>query len=379
MPKKKNPPSKKGQSKKKDKKGKGIPNQKEEKKKKIKIDKTFGLKNKKGKANAQYVRNMKNNMAATDKRGKKKSRNKALEEQQKLQSEFWGDGGGVGIIQKKTEGDPKEILCEFFKAGKCTKKFRCKFSHDLCIEQKVRQRKLAAAKEAEMKKTMDDMTQMELEDVIRRKLRKRDKQTDIVCNYFLDALESRVYGMRWKCPNGVLCQYRHALPKGWKLKDPTTTKESIVRESLEETLENMRKEFYNRTDLTPVTAETFAAWKIKREKETAEEAQRKLVEATQKKVRLSKVERQLSGRQLFEKFSVDDGKMSVQELKNDLPKVDEDMEFDESLFVDDDEPVQPKVSQQQVVVPKAEIIQKVEKKTDSDDMEFDESLFMDDF
>jgi len=377
MPKKKNPPSKKGQGKKKDKKGKGIPNQKEEKKKKIKIDKTFGLKNKKGRSNAQYVQNMKKNQEAADRRGKKKSRIEAFKEKQKLQSEFWGDGGGPLIIKKKIEGDPKEILCEYFKQGKCKKNFRCKFSHDLCIEQKVRQRKAAAAKEAALNKTMDDMTQMELQDVIRRKLRKQDNQTDIVCNYFLDALEARHYGMRWKCPNGPLCKYRHALPKGWKLKDPSATKESIVRESLEETLENMRKEFAHRTDLTPVTAETFAAWKLKRAQETEEEAQRKIIEATQKKVKLTKAQRQLSGRQLFEQTPVADGKMSVQELKNDLPEVDENMEFDESLFVDD-EPEQPKVSQQQVVEPKVEIVQKAAK-TDPDELEFDESLFMDDF
>ena len=125
MPKKKNPPSKKGQGKKKDKKGKGIPNQKEEKKTKVKIDKTFGLKNKKGRANAQYVQNMKKNMAANDRsKKKKKSRNDSFKEQQKLQAEFWGDGGGVGVVRKKI---PKEILCEFFKAGKCTKGFRLGF------------------------------------------------------------------------------------------------------------------------------------------------------------------------------------------------------------------------------------------------------------
>ena len=26
--------------------------------------------------------------------------------------------------------DPKSIMCEFFKVGKCTKGFKCKFSHD---------------------------------------------------------------------------------------------------------------------------------------------------------------------------------------------------------------------------------------------------------
>ena len=141
----------------------------------------------------------------------------------------------------------------------------------------------------------------------------------------------------------------------------------------------MRKEFLHRTDLTPVTAETFAAWKIKRANEDAEEAKRKIIEATQKKKKLTKAQRQLSGRQLFEKFSYDDDddkeKVSVKSLKKDLPKVEEDMEFDESLFVDDD-PEPLKVSQQQKE--KLEVAQKATK-ADNDDMEFDESLFMDDF
>jgi len=376
MPKKKSPPSKKGQGKKKDKKGKGIPNQKEEKKKKIKIDKTFGLKNKKGRSNKQYVENMKKNMAAGERRGKKKSRMAAFKEQQKLQAEFWGDGGGPGIIRTKVEGNPKEILCEFFKAGKCERGFRCKFSHDPLIERKV-QKKKAAAREAAAKKTMDDMTQMELEDLIRRRMRAQDNQTDIVCNYFLDALENRMYGPRWRCQNGATCKYRHALPEGWKLKTKTV-EETIVRESLEETLENMRAEFMHRTDLTPVTAETFAAWKIKRAKETEEEAQRKVIEAAQKKKKMTKVQRQLSGRKLFECSIVDDEGMSVESLKKDLPKVDEvmDMEFDESLFVED-EPVPPAGSIE-YVEPKVKIVKKAAK-ADDDDMEFDESLFMDDF
>jgi len=376
MPKKKNPPSKKGQSKKKDKKGKGIPNQKEEKKKKIKIDKTFGLKNKKGRANKQYVENMKKNMQAGDRRGKKKSRNDVFKEQQRLQAEFWGDGGGPGVIRTKIEGNPKEMLCEYFKVGKCQRGFRCKFSHDPNIARKVRKKK-AAEKEAAAKKTMDDMTQIELEDLIRRRMRAQDNKTDIVCNYFLDALETRNYGPRWRCQNGQSCKYRHALPEGWKLKTKTA-EETIVRESLEETLENMRAEFMHRTDLTPVTAETFAAWKIKRARETEEEAQRKVIEATQKKKKMSKAERQLSGRKMFECSIVDNEGVSVESLKKDLPKVDEvmDMEFDESLFVED-EP-EPPAGSPELVEPKVKIVKKAAK-ADDDDMEFDESLFMDDF
>ena len=33
--------------------------------------------------------------------------------------------------------DPKSVLCEYFKAGQCTKGFKCKYSHDLDIGRKT--------------------------------------------------------------------------------------------------------------------------------------------------------------------------------------------------------------------------------------------------
>ena len=33
--------------------------------------------------------------------------------------------------------DPKSVVCEFFRAGQCTKGFKCKYSHDLNVERKV--------------------------------------------------------------------------------------------------------------------------------------------------------------------------------------------------------------------------------------------------
>jgi hypothetical protein len=32
--------------------------------------------------------------------------------------------------------DPKTVVCEHFRHGKCTKGFKCKYSHDLSIERK---------------------------------------------------------------------------------------------------------------------------------------------------------------------------------------------------------------------------------------------------
>lgn len=37
-----------------------------------------------------------------------------------------------------TDVDPKSVLCAFYKQGQCTKGAKCKFSHDLLIERKVK-------------------------------------------------------------------------------------------------------------------------------------------------------------------------------------------------------------------------------------------------
>lgn len=50
---------------------------------------------------------------------------------------------------------------------------------------------------------------------------KLNKPTDIVCKFFLNALETKKYGWKWVCPNGMSCIYRHCLPPGYVLKDKT--------------------------------------------------------------------------------------------------------------------------------------------------------------
>lgn len=34
----------------------------------------------------------------------------------------------------------------------------------------------------------------------------------------MDAVERRVYGWMWVCPNGHQCQFRHCLPQGYVFK-----------------------------------------------------------------------------------------------------------------------------------------------------------------
>ncbi|KAF8821967.1 putative zinc finger (C-x8-C-x5-C-x3-H)-2 [Cardiosporidium cionae] len=94
------------------------------------------------------------------------------------------------------------------------------------------------------------------------------KKTDIVCKYFLQAIEKKHYGWLWVCPNGGdSCIYRHCLPAGYVLKqdnlDTADTKAEVL--TLEEIIENERAALT--TDGTPVTLETFLAWKEKKERD----------------------------------------------------------------------------------------------------------------
>lgn len=56
--------------------------------------------------------------------------------------------------------------------------------------------------------------------VDRREAQAGRNKTDIVCKYFMEAVENRIYGWFWVCPNGGdACMYRHCLPAGYELKN----------------------------------------------------------------------------------------------------------------------------------------------------------------
>ncbi|KAG9134531.1 hypothetical protein Leryth_000875 [Lithospermum erythrorhizon] len=126
----------------------------------------------------------------------------------------------VAISQPKVPlgVDPKSILCEFFKHGQCAKGFKCKFSHDLNIQRKGEKIDIYSDKrdDEEGNETMEDWDQEMLEKVVESKSKEynKNKPTDIVCKYFLEAVEKKQYGWFWACPNGSKeCHYRHALPQ----------------------------------------------------------------------------------------------------------------------------------------------------------------------
>ena len=60
----------------------------------------------------------------------------------------------------------------------------------------------------------------------------KQKPTDIVCKFFLEAVEKSKYGWNWECPNGVTCHYKHCLPVGYVLRKKTNKDDKEQEESL---------------------------------------------------------------------------------------------------------------------------------------------------
>ncbi|KAJ3340175.1 hypothetical protein HDU93_007264 [Gonapodya sp. JEL0774] len=333
----------------------GVAEQKQ--KAKIVEDKTFGLKNKnKSSKVAKYVEQVKKQV---DQMGNRKemeakekakldlaARKKAEEDKKKEMAELFKPVQ----TQKVPFGvDPKTVLCQFFKAGHCEKGSKCKFSHDLNIEKKAAKIDLYTdqrekGKEKEKEDTSESWDQSKLESVVKQKHAAEaavnvNRPTDIVCKFFIDAIESGKYGWFWVCPNGNdKCKYRHALPPGFVLKKKETVEERMEREerereneiSLEEFLETERHNLG--PNLTPVTLETFTAWKQRRKeaaKASAEQAAKDREEAYRKQKAGGKAAMQFSGRELFD--------FNPEWQQQDDGEAVEEYERDESVHEDDDE------------------------------------------
>lgn len=178
--------------------------------------------------------------------------------------------------------DKKRTLCPYFKAGVCEKGKKCKYSHDLALEDT---RQLA----------------IDLYSDPRAKLG-RVPDTIITCRDFLEAVEKNLYGFNWQCPNGGdNCQYRHMLPQGYVLNrdkgdddDESSDEEMTLEEKIEEERAALPSE-----GLTPVTLESFMKWKADRAQRKQDELEAKIA-AEEAKGRRDKAQMQfMSGRALF--------------------------------------------------------------------------------
>ena len=306
-------------------KDKGV-SKKTEKKKQDKIieDKTFGLKNKnKSKSVQNYIKGVasvvKNKGQSEQKLidleyQKRKDKQKEEEEKALISSLF----KTVESVQNMKNDEPivkKVKICQFFKQGLCQKGRKCKLSHDLTQEVKnedidlyVDQRmQLYGVKEEEEK--MDDWDEEKLRQVVEQQEAKyaKSKPTEIVCKFFLNAVENSNYHWNWVCPNGMSCIYRHCLPPNFvfKKKNAPTKK---LDENLEEQIDEARGKLVIENGSPKVSLEVFLQWKADKAKAKEDEIEKKR-KAEAKKTG-GKGYQALSGRALFK--------------------------YDPSLFVDDD-------------------------------------------
>lgn len=281
------------------------PSKKTEQKKKEKVieDKTFGLKNKKGAKTQKFIAQVEKQVKQGGIHGlptsnaKKEEKEKKLKEQKELAALF----KPVQPVQKIEAGtDPKSVVCAFYKQGTCTKGDRCKFSHDMSVERKTEKRSMYVdVRDVEKDgETMENWTEDKLNEVVNKKHGGKEKTmptTTIICKYFLDAVEKRLYGWFWECPNGEKCIYRHALPQGYVLKRDQKKEDKRDAISLEELVESERAKLSGTQ--TKVTLESFLAWK----KRKIEEKRAALQKEEDKKRKDFHAGKQigLSGREMF--------------------------------------------------------------------------------
>jgi len=265
----------------------------QKKKERVIEDKTFGLKNKKGAKQQRFIQQVEKQV--------KSGGIPARKVDDKKKDDKTKDDLGLIFkpVQKVEKGaDPKSILCAFFKQGQCAKGSKCKFSHDLATEKKAEKRSMYVDMRDE-NDTMENWDDEKLKEVVNQKHSETDKKhptTDIICMFFLEAVEKSKYGWFWSCPNGTSCIYRHALPPGFVLKKDKKKDDKKDEIQLEDLIERERAAL-NSVKFTRVTLESFLAWKKRKVKEKKEA----IIKDEEKKRTDYKAGRQigLSGREMF--------------------------------------------------------------------------------
>lgn len=333
--------------------------------KKIAVNKMFGMKNKAGKKGRELSQNMTGGAAAEAAKAAKRKKIKEQKEKEAAEiAALFKSAHKLATKKMVTLDpgvDPKTIVCEFFKKGMCKKGKRCKFSHDFSKTREKEKINLYADSRSEQ--GMENWDQKQLEEAVTKASTTRTQPpTDIICKYFLEAIENKKYGYFWVCENGGSeCKYRHALPPGFILKKKKTADELALEKAneldLDEVIATEIAELRKREDLTPITLATFTAWDERRKKRRAEEEKKAIASKTANKKQKTKGKGIcLNGRELFV--------------------------FDETLFVDDEGAADEYVFEEKEEAADAEIsttTKSVAKSTiqEDSDVKIDESLFAD--
>jgi len=269
--------------------------------KKVAEDKTFGLKNKnKSKKVQQYVASTLKSAADSSRELAKAQKAQAeaklaREEKKKAAEAVSALLEGVIVQPKLKPGqDPKSVLCEFFRHGKCKKGENCRYSHDWGVEVVRKGPKIDLFTD-QRDDGMENWDQETLERAVAEKHGAeagKPNKTKIICKFFLDAVEKRQYGWFWKCPNGEACIYRHALPPGYVLKSEMQqmlAEEKANQVDISDTLEAERQKVDAKT---PITEAVFREWR----RGKVEERRARLDKERAERLRAGR----LTGKEIFE-------------------------------------------------------------------------------
>jgi len=304
-------------------------------KKKVAVDATFGMKNKKGKKAQEVQKSMQHQgMSKVDQQKSLEAQKRKEEKQAK-----WAAEEEKAMLFRKVEEkqkpqvvpfgvDPKSVLCIYFKQGKCQNGDKCGLSHDLNDENKSAKRDMYTDTRELAQIEMGDMKDWD-EETLRTVLKKKESGRPVnasaqSCKHFINAIESNKWGWFWECPNGNnTCVYRHALPLDYVLKKDQK-KEKLETRTLEAVLEEERAALTGTG--TKVTPETFAAWKEKnrllKEKEAKKQGQLRQQDIKSGKVRMTGREVMESGNINLNEDDQEDGDdIDIKQLQKEKEKL----------------------------------------------------------
>lgn len=319
---------------------------------KIAEDKTFGLKNKnKSKVVQQTIKGI----AAQSKGGydklkeeiyNEKRKKEAEEEERRLMAEVFANG----VTKKVQTSTGEEVtICKMFEAGLCNKGKKCRFSHNVKTDHMKAEKIDLFTDQRELlfgnKDTIENWDEEKLNEVVGFNQRKyfEENRSEKICKHFLDAVERKLYGWNWTCPNGYNCVFRHCLPEGYVLKrDQKIEKiDKITDDDVIEEIDNAREKL-NHEHLTPVTQESFFAWLAKRKQRLEKENEDKIKEDL--KQMGIKTKRGVTGKELFDKdkdaFQDADDAVEEYEREEQIEEVKDDdkIDVDEGVFAEEEVP-----------------------------------------
>lgn len=233
-------------------------------KKKSNVDKSFGMKNKKGSKAKKQIEQMNKQSFdfKKDEMRRKKEEAKFLKEQEELTKKLlFNPVIKQPIIAKGV--DPKTILCPMFKLNNCNKGSNCKYSHDASLVAKFIQQQNEERQEEEKLK------QKEKPKVLNKK-GNEVISTDIICNFMIEMMEKQLWGFRLeeKHMEETQCKYVHQLPEGYIVK--TAEQKRLEREMQEnmpkitiEQFVEQERESLDRDHMTPLTLDLFKEINLK--------------------------------------------------------------------------------------------------------------------